>query len=186
MLKSGRLLTDRTHASFGLLSGLSQEVFHVPIPRGIPATARFQEKWRLALALIHQIRAARFTLTAVVGDAEFGDSATLRRTLHHAGLPYALGVSANTVVFPGVPTLQPPAPLVGKGRPRTRRVLPSDTLRVAADALVAQPSARAWRTVTWRNGAHPPWQAQFLRLWVTPAHDWREHRRLAPPVWLLP
>src|SRR5205814_5539159 len=44
----------------------------------IPATLRFQEKWRLALTLLRQIRAAGFDITAVLGDAEFGDNATLR------------------------------------------------------------------------------------------------------------
>ena len=54
----------------------------------IPGTVRFQEKWRLALTLLRQIRASGFHLTAVVGDAEFGDNATLRRTLHRTNLPY--------------------------------------------------------------------------------------------------
>ena len=35
----------------------------------IPATTRFQEKWRLALTLLRQVRAAGFTITAVVADA---------------------------------------------------------------------------------------------------------------------
>ena len=151
----------------------------------IPSTVLFQEKWRQALTLLRQVRAAGIAVTAVVADAEFGDCGALRRALHHWALPYALGVSANTVVFPVVPTLQPPTPLVGKGRPRSRRVLPADTARVAADVWIAQQPARAWRTVSWRNGTNPPWRAQFLRLWVTPAHDWREQRRLAPPVRLL-
>ena len=34
----------------------------------IPATIRFQEKWRLALTLLRQIRAAGFDVTAVLGD----------------------------------------------------------------------------------------------------------------------
>jgi SRSO17 transposase len=42
----------------------------------IPASIRFQEKWRLALTLLRQIRAAGFHVTAVLGDAEFGDNAT--------------------------------------------------------------------------------------------------------------
>jgi SRSO17 transposase len=59
----------------------------------IPTTVRFQEKWRLALTLLRQVRTSGITVTAVLGDAEFGDNATLRRTLHRATLPYALGVS---------------------------------------------------------------------------------------------
>ena len=47
-------------------------------PRGaaarIPATVRFQEKWRLALTLVRRTRAAGVTLTAVVADAEYVDS----------------------------------------------------------------------------------------------------------------
>ncbi|MGH9159921.1 MAG: IS701 family transposase [Vicinamibacteraceae bacterium] len=150
----------------------------------IPEAVEFQEKWRLALTLVRRVRAAGFDLTGVVGDAEFGDNATLRRTLHRATVPYALGVSCDLKVFPGTPSLQRPAPLVGKGRPRTQRVLAAGTQTVTAMALVATQPARAWRRVSWRNGTNPPWRAAFVARRVTPAHDWRE-RRLAPEVWLL-
>ena len=82
----------------------------------IPRTVRFQEKWRLALTLLRQIRASGFHLTAVVGDAEFGDNATLRRTLHRAKLPYALGVSSDVKVFLGTPRLNA-APAVDRAGP---------------------------------------------------------------------
>ena len=65
----------------------------------IPAALRFQEKWRLALTLLRQIRAAGFQVTAVLGDAEFGDNATLRRTLHRWQLPYALGSRRRSPCF---------------------------------------------------------------------------------------
>lgn len=151
----------------------------------IPATVRFEPKWRLALTLLRQVRAAGFTVTAVVGDAEFGDSATLRSTLHRAQLPYALGVSADLKVFVGTPALESPPPLTGKGRPRTRRLLPADTPSIEARAWAATQPARQWRLVSWRNGTNPPWRARFCAVRVTPAHDWRAERRLAPEVWLL-
>jgi len=44
----------------------------------IPETVRFRTKWQLALTLVRQVRASGVTVTAVLGDAEFGDSATLR------------------------------------------------------------------------------------------------------------
>ena len=150
----------------------------------IPAAVRFEPKWRLALTLLRQLRAAGFTLTAVVGDAEFGDNATLRRTLHRAQLPYALGVSSDLTVFLGTPALEAPPPLTGKGRPRTRRHLPLDTHTVEARAWAATQAPRQWRLVSWRNGTNPAWRARFCAVRVTPAHDWRE-RRLAPEVWLL-
>jgi len=151
----------------------------------IPARVRFQEKWRLALTLLRQARASGLTLTAVLGDAEFGDNATLRRTLHRAHLPYALGVSSDLKVFPGTPSLQPPPPRVGKGRPRTRAALAPDVTSVTARVLAAAQPARAWRIVRWRNGTNPPRQARFTAQRVTPAHEWRARRRLAPAVWLL-
>ena len=163
------------------------EEWLAPGPRAqaqIPTAVRFAPKWRLALTLLRQVRAAGFTLTAVVGDAEFGDNATLRRTLHRAQLPFALGVSSDLKVFLGTPRLESPPPLVGKGRPRTRRLLPSDTQTVEARVWAARQTPRQWRLVSWRNGTNPPWRARFCAVRVTPAHDWRE-RRLAPEVWLL-
>lgn len=150
----------------------------------IPSTIRFQEKWRLALTLLRQVRAAGFHVTAVLGDAEFGDNATLRRTLHRAKLPYALGVSSTVTVFQGTPPLITPAPRVGLGRPRPRRLLAPGVERYAVRTLAAEQSANAWRLITWRNGTNPPCKARFCAQRVTPAHDWRQHR-LAPEVWLL-
>jgi SRSO17 transposase len=86
----------------------------------IPKTVRFQEKWRLALTLLRQIRAAGFDVSAVLGDAEFGDNATLRRSLHRLKLPYALGVSSNLTVFRGTPKVAVPPRNPGRSRPPTR------------------------------------------------------------------
>jgi len=151
----------------------------------IPAAVRFAPKWQLALTLLRQVRAAGFTVTAVAGDAEFGDNATLRRMLHRAKLPYALGVSSDLKVFLGTPALEAPPPRTGTGRPRTRRCLPLDTHTVEARAWAATHTRRQWRLVSWRNGTNRPWRARFCAVRVTPAHDWRDARRLAPEVWLL-
>jgi SRSO17 transposase len=151
---------------------------------GIPAAVRFQEKWRLALTLLRQVRAAGFDVTAVLGDAEFGDNSTLRRTLHRLRLPYALGVSSTLTVFRGTPAVLPPVGAAGRGRPRTRAQLLTPTRPEAVRAIAATLPPRAWRRITWRNGANHPWAAHFAALRVTPAHDWRTHH-LAPEVWLL-
>jgi len=150
----------------------------------IPSTTPFQEKWRHALTLLRQVRAAGFRITAVLGDAEFGDNSTLRTTLHRAGLPYALGISSTVSVFIGTPTLQ--APAGGRtGRPRTRPTLPVGIAPLAVAAEVATwPTAR-WQMITWQNApTGRVWRARFAAMRVTPAHAWRQ-RRLAPEVWLL-
>jgi SRSO17 transposase len=150
----------------------------------IPATVRFQEKWRLALTLLRQIRAAGFDVTAVLGDAEFGDNATLRRTLHRLKLPYALGISSTLTVFRGTPHVAVPAKKPGRsGRPSRLQI--ADGSRPEAVRLIAAAlPPKAWRRVTWRNGMNRPWAAHVAAVRVTPAHDWRTHR-LAPEVWLL-
>jgi len=150
----------------------------------IPTKVLFQEKWRLALTLLRQVRASGLTVTAVVADAEFGDCTALRRTLHNMELPYALGVSSHLTVFTGTPRTQSPPTRTGRGRPASRPRLAPGVLPIKVRDLAAQRSARKWRTVSWRNGSQAPWRARFWACRVTPAHDWRT-RRVAPEIWLL-
>jgi len=150
----------------------------------IPAAVHGQPKWQLALTLLRQVRASGITVTAVLGDAEFGESATLRQALHRAHLPYALGVSSTLKLFVGTPATVPPPARAGTGRPRTRPTLAPGVIALDARTWAAAQPTRAWRVVAWRNGTQPPWRARFCATRVTPAHDWRE-RRLAPEVWLL-
>jgi SRSO17 transposase len=149
----------------------------------IPATIRFQEKWRPALTLLRQARAAALEITGVLADAEFGDVTAFRTALHRLRLPYAVGISAHLTVFTTRPSLVPPPPNE-RGRPRTRPRMARALRPVAVRTLAAQLPPRAWRRVTWRNGPQPARAARFAAVRVTPAHDWRT-RRLADEVWLL-
>lgn len=150
----------------------------------LPPTVRFQEKWRLALTLLRQARAAGFRITAVLGDAEFGDSATLRRTLHRLKIPYALGITSTATVFRGTPAVAVPPRTRSSASAPTRLQVTDGSRPAAIRSLAAQLPARAWRRVTWRNGTNRPWTAHFAALRVMPAQDWRRRRR-APEVWLL-
>lgn len=149
----------------------------------IPAAVRFQEKWRHALTLLRQVRAAGFELTAVIGDAEFGDVTALRAALHRLRLPYALGISSTLTVFLQRPRLVSPVPRDGgPGRPRSRRRVVGHPVTVRAAARQLPKSA--WRSISWRNGTQPRRRARFAALRVTPATGWRSGR-IAPEVWLL-
>ena len=153
------------------------------VPARIPAGVRFQEKWRQALTLLRQVRASGITVTGVLADAEFGDNTLFRHMLHRLRVPYAVGVSSSQTVFLGHPRLVPP-PRGGLGRPRTRPTLAAG-VQPATVAAVAAAHPR-WRRISWRNcGAARQWTVECVALRVTPAHDWRQHRRLAPTVWLL-
>ena len=148
-------------------------------PARIPASVRFQEKWRQALTLLRQVRASGITITGVAADAEFGDfnrwPFRIWPMLHRLRLPYAVGISSSQTVFMGRPRLV--------RRPRTRPDLAAG-VRPCTVADAAQ-APRGWRRISWRNRrAGRRWTVQCLALRVTPAHAWRE-RRLAPEVWLL-
>ena len=151
---------------------------------GIPPTVHFQEKWRPALTLLRRARAAQIELTAVVADAGFGDVSVFREALHRLQLPYALGVSSQLTVFLGTPRVVVPAATSRRGRPPSRLTLLDEVTPIALSRVASDLPARAWRRITWRNGAHNPWEAEFAALRVTPAQAWRK-RRLAPEVWLL-
>jgi SRSO17 transposase len=152
----------------------------------IPATVRFQEKWRHALTLFRQIRAAGFRITAVLADAEFGDNSVLRAAWHRAGIPYAVGISSKVGVFVRPPTLVRPPAVPGRaGRQRTQPILPPGHTPCSVATFVATWPAAAWRSITWRNTPTArAWTARFAARRVTPAHAWRRRHR-APEVWLL-
>ncbi|HSL69555.1 MAG TPA: IS701 family transposase [Longimicrobiales bacterium] len=150
----------------------------------IPAAVEFQEKWRHALRLLRQVRAAGFTLTAVLGDAEFGDVTRLRTVLHRLALPYALGISSTLTVFVRRPQLITREPRSGVGRPRTARRVRAADRPIAVRDVARDVPRSAWRWVAWRNGGQPARRARFVALRVTPATGWRVGR-LEPEVWLL-
>ncbi len=151
----------------------------------VPAAARFQEKWRLALTLLRRARAAGVTFTAVLADAAYGDVTVFREALHRLDLPYAVGISSHLTVFLGSPRVAAPVATHRRGRPATRVRLIDDVAPIAVSRLAGGLPVRAWRVITWRNEHQPTcWRAEFAAVRVTPAHAWRRGR-LAPEIWLL-
>ena len=107
----------------------------------IPAPVRFQEKWRHALRLLRQVRAAGFQLTAVLADAEFGDVTLFRAALHRLRLPYALGISSTLTVFIRRPRLVTPVPRAGRRRHRSPDECCRGRASIAASGLALDPLA---------------------------------------------
>lgn len=150
----------------------------------IPRSIHFQEKWQLALDLLREALAAGLRITAVLADAGYGDAMAFRAALHELKLAYAVGISCNTAVFLGTPTLVPPTRAAKPDaqrspRPTLARGIKSQQVRTLAASL---PSS-AWHRITWRNGDNRPRAARFAACRVTPAKGW--YRNLAPEVWLL-
>lgn len=148
----------------------------------IPVTVPFQEKWRLALTLLRQVRASGVTMTAVLADAEFGDNSLFRGMLHRLRLPYAVGISSDVTAFLGTPRFVWRS-IGGPGRPRQRPALAAGVRALSAATLAAQQTH--WRSISWRNRRDGrQWTAEVTAVRVTPARDWKR-RRLLPEVWLL-
>jgi len=144
----------------------------------IPTTVSFQQRWRLALTLLRQIRASGIVITGVLADAEFGDNRMFRGMLHRLRLPYAVGVSSHLTAFVGTPHIDTTQP--ARGRRKHPRVI--GTARPIAE-VIATADAR-WRRIRWRNHRTRPRTAECAAVRVTPAVDHR-HPRLAPEIWLL-
>jgi SRSO17 transposase len=147
----------------------------------IPSTVRFQQRWRLALTLLRQVRASGIVITGVLADAEFGDNRMFRNMLHRLRLPYALGISSHLTAFRGTPRLDASAP--PRGRRKHPRLAPGVVARPIAELIAAD--GRPWERVHWRNrAAGRQWVAHCIAIRVTPAIDSR-HPRLPPEIWLL-
>jgi SRSO17 transposase len=146
----------------------------------IPLTVSFQQRWRLALTLLRQVRASGIRVTGVLADAEFGDNRMFRAALHRLRLPYAVGVSTHLTAFVGTPRLQRPRATPGPHKPH---LMAGVAARPIADVVTT--ARLRWRRVRWHNrrGART-WTASCVALRVTPAIDHR-HPRLPPEIWLL-
>ena len=112
---------------------------------GIPATLRFREKWRIALAQVRTVLQAGFTITGVVVDADYGTNAAFRAGLERLGLPYGVAIRGEaTCVVVGV------------------------TGTLSAAALARSAPDDAWESVTWGTGMAGPLTARFCALRVRP------------------
>ncbi|MGH2950402.1 MAG: IS701 family transposase [Solirubrobacteraceae bacterium] len=152
---------------------------------GVPEAVAFQPKWQIALAQIETLQAEGLPPAPVVADAGYGDTTAFRDALTSAGLPYAVGVKAETTAWPPGAAPWPPKRWSRRGRPptrvrRTARHAPQSLARLAVEL-----PASAWRTVTWRDGTRGALRSRFARLRVRPAHRDEERTASRPAEWLL-
>ncbi|WP_235014600.1 IS701 family transposase [Parafrankia sp. Ea1.12] len=115
----------------------------------IPDDQRHQEKWRLALDMVDELRGWGMPVRPVVADASYGDVAAFRQGLTDRGVPYLLAVTSTATAYPtdAVPVT---APYPAGGRPPSpARPDPPRDLR----ALVTTAGHAAGRSVTWRADA---------------------------------
>ncbi len=152
---------------------------------GVPPGVAFRTKWEIALGQVAALRQEGLPPAPVVADAGYGGVTAFREALTAQEVPYVVGVTGETSVWPpGVEPL-PPARPRGRGRPPTRLRRSRHRQPLAVHALAQRLPGTAWRTVAWRQGTHGTLRSRFACLRVRPAH--RDHTRHAPrPLeWLL-
>jgi SRSO17 transposase len=154
----------------------------------VPEAERvFQEKWRLALALLDQVRAEGLPHQAVLADAGYGEIGPFRRELEARGETYLVGLSGEEVVHTSPPVWAMKLRRA-RGRPPRRWYPLAGTPRPLAVHALAETLERT--PVTWRLGAKGPLHAEFAWLPVWAGYGRQAGRDLEDvpdpkPRWLL-
>ena len=110
---------------------------------GIPATAQFREKWRIALAHVRTVLKAGFTLTGVMVDADYGSNAQFRDGLERLGLVYGVAMRGDATFWAAGARFTKSAATIGAATPDD-----------------------AWQSVTWGTGTKGPLRASFVAVRV--------------------
>ena len=152
---------------------------------GVPDDIVFKTKPEIAL---QQIKAAHASGTApgvVLADAGYGVDTRFRTEVSALGLTYVMGVQGTTSVWPPGEAPLAPKRRSGRGRPTSQLRRDKTHKPISAKDLAFSLPARAWRTVTWREGTNAPLSSRFAAVRVRPAH--RDQKLAAPrPVeWLV-
>jgi len=113
----------------------------------VPATVRFQAKWRIALEMIDRCRSEGMPHGWVAGDDEFGRCNGFRAKLRGRRERYVLDVPSNTLVR-DLEAAPPPG----------RRKVPF----VQAREWAKRQPASAWRKLTLRPGTEGPLEVEAL------------------------
>jgi SRSO17 transposase len=149
----------------------------------LPDELGHEPKWRLALAMLDELRGWRLSPPVIVADAAYGDIGEFRLGLQERELEYLVQVQAGTSAY-AEQAQRHASDYAGRGRRPTARYRQQPS-SLRALALAAGP--QALRTVAWREGVRGTLAARFLALPVRPAGV--KLRRAAagelPLAWLL-
>ncbi len=150
----------------------------------IPDDVGHVEKWQLAIDMLDELRCWGLDPPLIVADEGYGQDGAFRLALVERGIPYVVGVRADTTVLPETATRTAP-PWSGTGRPPVAcyRQAPASVRETVVHA-----GRKALRTVTWRRGSTGPLRSRFAAVRVRPAGV-RIRRAYAgedlPVCWLL-
>ena len=152
---------------------------------GVPEAVRFATKTQIALQQLRTLLDEGAPRYCVLADAAYGVDNAFRQALSDMGLLYAVGITSAVVVWPpGVQPL-PPKRYSGVGRPPVMPRRTAGRQPVSVKALAQSLPARAFRTVTWREGTNAPLSGRFAAVRVRYAGGNTGKARLRAEQWLL-
>ena len=155
---------------------------------GVPKPVRFTTKHDISLKQMREAQAAGVPDGLVVADSSYGNKTRYREALSEMGLKYCVAVQKDTTVWPEGEGPLPPRRRkkwsLGGRRPlylqRNRKHRP-----LYVKAVAEQLPAKAWRTMSWREGTNAPLSGRFAATRVRPARlDYRRKSARAEE-WLL-
>ena len=153
---------------------------------GVPEEIGFQTKPEIALDQIRAACAAGLPRGVVLMDAGYGAHIDLRTAVTALGLPYVAGILSNTTVWaPGTGPLSPKPYVRGRGRPTKQLRRDAEHQPVKVKDFAFSLPAKAWRTITWREGSNVPLKSRFARLRIRIAHRDFNRSEPWPEEWLL-
>jgi len=151
---------------------------------GVPDQVGFQKKWELALELIDRAFAWAVEKPPVVlADSGYGDNGAFRRGLEQRGLPYAVGITRDVVVWTEPPTYSLPEAPRAPG-PKPKRITYGAQRPLSVEEVARQNRLR-FRTLTWREGSRGPMRSRWWAGRVQTAGHWQEGEKPGPELWLL-
>ena len=152
---------------------------------GVPEEIVFQTKPEIALDQIRTACEAGLPRGPVLMDAAYGANGDLRSAITELGLHYVAGILSTTTVWANGEAPLAPKKWSGRGRPTKclRRNSTHRPLKVK-DIAVNLP-AKAWRTITWREGTNAPLKSRFARMRVRIAKRDFNRSEPWPEEWLL-
>jgi SRSO17 transposase len=153
---------------------------------GVPEEIVFQTKIEIALDQIRAACAAGLPRGAVLMDAGYGNHSDLRAAVTALELCYIAGILSNTTVWaPGTGPLPPKPYLPGRGRPTKRLRRDAQHQPVKVKDLAFGLPAKAWQTITWREGTNAPLKSRFARVRIRAARRDFNRSQPWPEEWLL-
>ena len=152
---------------------------------GVPKEIAFTTKWEIALSALDSLLAEDIPHAPVVADAGYGVVTAFREGLTKRRLSYAVGISAETGLWP--PGMKPLAPKKwsGRGRPTKRLRRTARHHPLSAIELALSLPKKSWRIVRWREGTKGTMQSRFAAVIVRPAHDDEQLSEPREPEWFL-